>query len=108
MVEYAHDLIRHYGYAGLLVALVLGIVGLPLPDETLLAAAGVLVHRGELSPVPTLLVALAGSCGGITLSFVIGRTLGCARCTVTGRTCTLRRRGWSVFTCGMRGMGGGH
>jgi len=47
-----------------------------VPDETLLTFAGVLVREGHLHFVPTLLAAAAGSMTGITLSYVVGRTLG--------------------------------
>jgi membrane protein DedA with SNARE-associated domain len=67
--------VRH-GYLGLSSLLLLGIVGLPVPDETLLLFAGYLVYRGDLRLVPTVGAALAGSAAGITLSYAIGRTLG--------------------------------
>ena len=65
-----------YGYFAIFSLLVLGIVGLPVPDEFLLASCGFLVFKGELQLVPTLLSALAGSTCGITLSYTIGRTVG--------------------------------
>jgi membrane protein DedA with SNARE-associated domain len=68
----------HYGYGGLFVLLVLGIVGLPIPDETLLVVCGYMVFRGKLHPVATYLSAVAGSWCGITLSYTIGRTAGAA------------------------------
>jgi membrane protein DedA with SNARE-associated domain len=37
--------IAHYGYLALFGLLMLGIVGLPVPDETLLTFAGYLVFR---------------------------------------------------------------
>jgi membrane protein DedA with SNARE-associated domain len=64
--------ISHYGYAGLFAFLALGILGLPVPDETLLFYAGYLISKGELSAVPTYLVAFAGSVCGITLSYLLG------------------------------------
>ena len=64
--------ISQYGYAGIFSLLVLGIVGLPVPDETLLTVAGYLVSRGDLRPVPTMAAALLGSMCGITLSYVLG------------------------------------
>jgi membrane protein DedA with SNARE-associated domain len=76
MTESAHELIIHYGYPGLFVLLMLGIVGLPVPDETLLTAAGFLIRKGDLHLLPTYAVSLLGSACGITLSFVLGRTLG--------------------------------
>lgn len=74
------DLVFHwiseYGYFGLFALLVLGIVGLPIPDETLLVFSGYLISRGKLSPIPTLLAGFLGSVCGITISYIIGRTLG--------------------------------
>ncbi len=65
-----------YGYIAIFGLLVLGIVGLPVPDEFLLAGCGFLIYRGDLHPIPTFISALAGSACGITCSYLIGRTLG--------------------------------
>jgi membrane protein DedA with SNARE-associated domain len=68
--------ILEYGYAGLFVLLMLGIVGVPLPDETLLTFAGYLIYRGKMHAMPALATAFLGSACGITLSFVLGSVLG--------------------------------
>lgn len=68
--------LSHYGYAGLFGLLVLGIVGLPVPDETLLVFSGYLISRGRLHPVLTFLAGFGGSACGISLSYTLGRTLG--------------------------------
>ena len=68
--------ISEYGYFGLFSLLVLGIVGLPVPDETLLTFAGYLIFRGQLRLVPTMLAAFLGSACGITLSYTLGRLTG--------------------------------
>jgi len=68
--------IAHYGYAGLFTLLLLGIVGLPVPDETLLVYAGYLIGKGEFAAVPTYLVAFCGSVCGITISYFLGRSGG--------------------------------
>jgi membrane protein DedA with SNARE-associated domain len=65
-----------YGYFAIFGLLVLGIVGLPVPDEFLLTSCGFLVYEGHLQLVPTAISALAGSIIGITLSYIIGRTVG--------------------------------
>ena len=70
--------ITQYGDAALFALLVLGIVGLPIPDETLLTFAGALVSRGHLRFVPTLGAAWLGSMIGITLSYAIGGSVGVA------------------------------
>ncbi len=66
----------HYGYAALFVLLMVGIVGLPLPDETLLAFAGHLISKGKLAFVPTIGTAFLGSLCGITVSYALGRWAG--------------------------------
>jgi membrane protein DedA with SNARE-associated domain len=78
VVEHALHLVIEYGYLGIFFLLMLGIVGLPVPDEWLLLFAGFLVSRGDLHPMRTLMAAFTGSACGISLSYVIGRTLGLA------------------------------
>ena len=68
--------ITQYGYLAIFSLLVLGIVGLPVPDETLLTFTGYLVFRGSLSLPLAYLAAFAGSACGITLRYVLGRTFG--------------------------------
>jgi membrane protein DedA with SNARE-associated domain len=68
--------ISHYGYGMITLLLMAGIVGLPIPDETLLVGCGALIARGNLHPLGAFFAALAGSWCGITVSYVIGRTLG--------------------------------
>src|SRR5437762_8628485 len=65
-----------YGYFAITGLLVLGIVGLPVPDEWLLVFSGYLVYSGRLSLAGTLAAATLGSMGGITCSYLIGRTVG--------------------------------
>ena len=59
--------ITQYGYAAIICLLMLGIAGLPVPDETLLMFSGYLVFRNQLHPVPALLAALGP---GFTASFL--------------------------------------
>lgn len=68
--------IANYGYVAIFSLLVLGIVGLPVPDEFLLTGCGFLAYEGHLHLVPAYACALAGSMSGITCSYIIGRTLG--------------------------------
>ncbi len=75
-MELVSQWIANYGYIGIFTALMLGIVGLPVPDETLLTFAGYLVHSGHLQLVPTLASALLGTMCGITISYLLGRLTG--------------------------------
>ena len=68
--------ISTYGYAGIFGLLVLGIVGLPVPDETLMTYTGFLVYKGTLKFVPAFAAAYLGSVCGITISYWLGRKLG--------------------------------
>jgi membrane protein DedA with SNARE-associated domain len=68
--------ITQYGYFAIFLLLVCGIVGLPVPDETLLAFTGFLVFKGNFSLPLAFGAALAGSLTGITISYTLGRTLG--------------------------------
>ena len=68
--------LQAYGYVALFGCLVFGIVGLPIPDETLLTLSGYLVFKGHFGFVPTFLTAFSGSIAGISLSYSIGRAGG--------------------------------
>jgi membrane protein DedA with SNARE-associated domain len=66
----------HYGSFALFILLALGIVAIPLPEETLMLIAGVLMYNGKL-PIPqTMIAVLLGSLCGITSSYYLGRTAG--------------------------------
>lgn len=54
----------------------LGILGMPLPEETLLVFSGFLVSTGKLDFWPTFLVCFSGSILAMTIAYWIGRTLG--------------------------------
>ena len=67
-----------YGYFALFILLVLGLFGLPVPDEVLLTFSGFLVFQGVFQPFPAYWVAFLGSICGITISFGLGRWVGTA------------------------------
>ena len=75
-MDWVFQWISQYGYGAIFAMLVLGIVGLPIPDETIMVFCGYLISRGNLSWPPALACAIAGSWCGITLSYMIGRTAG--------------------------------
>lgn len=68
--------LQHYGASGLFALLALGIIGLPIPDETLLLLAGILVASHKLTLATAWLAAISGAMIGISTSYVLGRTLG--------------------------------
>ena len=70
------QLIGHWGYVAIFVVVVLGNVGLPLPEETVLALAGYLVWRGELSLPLVLAVGVMSAVAGDNLGYWLGRRFG--------------------------------
>jgi membrane protein DedA with SNARE-associated domain len=75
-VESVLGWVAHYGYVGIFGLLMLGIVGLPIPDETLLMFTGYLIFKHKLQPVPAFAAGFLGSICGITVSYALGRMLG--------------------------------
>jgi membrane protein DedA with SNARE-associated domain len=74
------DIVFHwvvqYGYVALFGSMMLGIIGLPIPDETLLMFAGYLVSKNSLQLHYVMLAAFLGSISGISVSYEIGRRYG--------------------------------
>ena len=70
------QLIVHWGYIAIFVVVVLGNVGLPLPEETVLALAGYLVWRGDLSLSAVVAVGLVSAVLGDNLGYWLGRRYG--------------------------------
>ena len=68
--------ITQYGYVAIFCLLVLGIVGLPVPDETLLTFTGYLIFKQHLAAPLAFLAAFFGSACGITISYWLGRIFG--------------------------------
>jgi membrane protein DedA with SNARE-associated domain len=72
----AQSFVVQHGYWGLFFLLVLGIIGIPFPDEWVLIFAGYLILKGDFQLFPAFASAFMGSLCGITLSYIIGRTGG--------------------------------
>ncbi len=68
--------ITRYGYIAIFLLLMLGIIGVPVPDEIVLTCSGFLIFKGFLSPELTLSCAFMGSVCGISLSYGLGRFVG--------------------------------
>jgi hypothetical protein len=92
--------IPEYGYPALFLLLMLGIVGLPIPDETLLTFSGYLIFKNQLAWMPTMATAFFGSIRGITISYLIGRRLGLFVVRTVGhRLRVAERAGLEIFQC---------
>ncbi len=68
--------VRDYGAFALFVVLTLESLGLPLPGESALIAAGTFAGRGELSLPIMLFSAWAGAVLGDNIGYLIGRSAG--------------------------------
>jgi membrane protein DedA with SNARE-associated domain len=65
-----------FGAPAVFVLLMLGVFGLPIPDETVLLLAGVLAGQGQLRPLPTAVAGVGGAMIAITVSYALGRFAG--------------------------------
>jgi membrane protein DedA with SNARE-associated domain len=65
-----------WGYAGIFLVVILGNIGLPVPEETVLAAPGYLVWSGRLHLFPVLIVGLASAVAGDNVGYWLGRRYG--------------------------------
>jgi membrane-associated protein len=70
------ELLAHWGYLGIFVVVILGNVGLPVPEESVLALAGYLVHEGQMRLPLTLAVGIFSAAAGDNVGYWIGRRLG--------------------------------
>jgi membrane protein DedA with SNARE-associated domain len=68
--------IKVYGYSGVFGSLMLGMFGLPVPDETILTFTGFLISKNYLHLFPAFWAAYLGSICGITFNFLVGRHIG--------------------------------
>jgi membrane protein DedA with SNARE-associated domain len=69
-------LIAHWGYLAIFGVVILGNMGLPIPEETILLLAGYLVWEGQLRLLLVLLVGVLGAVTGDNLGYWIGRKFG--------------------------------
>ncbi|MGC4000040.1 MAG: DedA family protein [Anaeromyxobacter sp.] len=89
-------LLSQFGYLAIFALLVAGGLAVPVPEELVQLTAGVLAHRGLLSPVPAALTCWLGILVGDTAWFLLARRHG-ERLLATRhvrRVLTDSRRAW--------------
>lgn len=69
-------LLAHGSYAAVLVLLLSGGLGLPVPEDGILLASGALVATGSMAWLPTAIVCALGVLGADSLMYFVGRRLG--------------------------------
>ena len=77
--------VEHWGYAAIVAVVVLGNVGLPVPEEAILTLSGYLVWRGDVRLWPVLIVGIVSASAGDNLGYWLGRSLGGAALRRYGR-----------------------
>ena len=70
--------VEHWGYLAIFTVVVLGNVGLPVPEETILTLAGYLVWRGDVRLWPVLIVGIVSAAAGDNFAYWLGRRFGSA------------------------------
>jgi membrane protein DedA with SNARE-associated domain len=69
-------LLDHWGYLGIFLAVVLGNVGLPVPEETVLAMAGYAASRGVLRLPVILVIGVVSAVAGDNIGYWLGHRYG--------------------------------
>jgi membrane protein DedA with SNARE-associated domain len=69
-------LIQHWGYIAIFGVVILGNMGLPIPEETILILAGYLVWEGQLRLPIVLAIGFVSAVLGDNLGYWFGRELG--------------------------------
>ncbi|MDR7317490.1 DedA family protein [Brevibacillus nitrificans] len=85
VVEMLTDSVGQFGYLALFFLLWLGIVGMPIPDEVIVLSAGVLTSTGVLKIIPAFVATYLGVVSGLSLGYVLGRTVGAPALNWIGR-----------------------
>jgi membrane protein DedA with SNARE-associated domain len=76
MPDVLGELISHGSIYLIVLALIVAGLGVPVPEDIMLLAAGVLVHQGQVSYVEALIFCAIGVFIGDTTIFLIARRLG--------------------------------
>lgn len=69
-------LIDVWGYAAIFLVVILGNVGLPIPEETILTVSGYLAWQGQLRFAVVVVVAIVSAVAGDNLGYWLGRRYG--------------------------------
>lgn len=76
LTERFQEIFQDFAYMGPFVGLLLCGLGLPLPEETFLLLAGILLHEGKVEYVPITLLCSAAILLGDSLPYYLGRRYG--------------------------------
>ncbi|GAB6988660.1 DedA family protein [Paenibacillus pini] len=68
--------LTQYGYLAMYILLALGVLGIPVPDETLMVTFGGMTAQGQFHFAGALTVTFLGSMTGMMISYMLGRIVG--------------------------------
>jgi membrane protein DedA with SNARE-associated domain len=68
--------IEAWGYVAISVIVILGNLGIPIPEETALTVGGYLAWQGHLKFLPVVLVGLVSAVVGDNIGYLLGRRYG--------------------------------
>ncbi|HUY26994.1 MAG TPA: DedA family protein [Candidatus Binataceae bacterium] len=74
--EHIAEVLATWGYLGIFICVFVGNLGVPVPEETVMLAAGFLAGRSILDLRMVYLVTIASAVSGDTCGFILGRTGG--------------------------------
>ncbi|TYO97178.1 DedA family protein [Desulfallas thermosapovorans] len=74
--DVALELVELYGYWALFFTMFIDTLGIPMPSKTMLTLSGYFSHMGILNYTQIFIVAMAGTLGGFTSGYTIGRKIG--------------------------------
>ncbi len=73
VTHFVEPYLAHYGVMAIFVVIYLESLGAPLPGESALVAASLLVTHGDIALVPLLVAAWTGAVAGDSTGYLIGR-----------------------------------
>jgi membrane protein DedA with SNARE-associated domain len=76
MASGAAELLAHWGYCAIFVAVILGNIGFPVPEETILALGGYMAQRGALSLDIVMTIGIVSAVTGDGIGYWLGRRYG--------------------------------
>ncbi len=79
------ELIQHWGYPAIFLCVLAGTAGLPVPEESVLVAAGYLSWRGDLRLPLVIVVGILSAAAGDNIGYWVGRRYGCGAIERYGR-----------------------
>jgi membrane protein DedA with SNARE-associated domain len=70
------ELVEHWGYAAIALIVLLGNIGVPVPEETILALGGYMAWQGQLRLSLVLAIGIVSAVAGDSLGYWVGHRRG--------------------------------